>query len=231
MEAHSAAKFIGSPPGYVGFEEGGQLTERIRRRPYSVILFDEIEKAHKDVFNILLQILDDGRLTDAKGRIVNFKNTVIIMTSNVGSDILFRSRQLGFREGGSKEETLSEQDIRERVLESLRETFKPEFLNRIDETVIFHSLGAEQISKIVKVQLETLGERLKQKRLDLKVDGKVIEDLSRKGYDPLYGARPLKRLIQNSLLNPLSKEILRGVYKPGDQVRVGLSKEGEIVFT
>lgn len=231
MEAHSAAKFIGSPPGYVGFEEGGQLTERIRRRPYSVILFDEIEKAHKDVFNILLQILDDGRLTDAKGRIVNFKNTVIIMTSNVGSDILFRSRQLGFREGGSKEETLSEQDIRECVLESLRETFKPEFLNRIDEIVIFHPLSKSMLGQIADLQISHIKASLESKGITITFDKESKDRLLEIGFDPSYGARPLKRAIQHSILDPLALRLLDGEFVSGNSIAVSISKDGNFEFT
>lgn len=231
MEAHSAAKFIGSPPGYVGFEEGGQLTERIRRRPYSVILFDEIEKAHRDVFNILLQILDDGRLTDAKGRVVNFKNTVIIMTSNVGSDILFRSRQLGFREEGNREEILSEGEIRERVMESLRETFKPEFLNRVDEVVIFHSLTRDMLGRIADLQIDRVEASLRAKGITISVDIAAKERLLEIGFDPSYGARPLKRAIQHFILDPLAIRILEGEFASGDAVAVSVSEDGSFEFS
>ena len=160
---------IGSPPGYIGYEEGGQLTEKVRRRPYSLILFDEIEKAHPDVFNILLQILDDGRLTDAKGRVVNFKNTVIVMTSNVGSEIIYKMQEIGFREGEKKEMVLREEEMKEKVMQSLREKFKPEFLNRVDEIIIFHPLGTEQIKKIVELQLDLVQKRLAEKNIRLEM--------------------------------------------------------------
>ncbi|MCX7978800.1 MAG: AAA family ATPase, partial [Bdellovibrionaceae bacterium] len=191
----------------VGYEEGGQLTEAVRRKPYSVVLLDEIEKAHPDVFNILLQVLDDGRLTDGQGRTVDFKNTVLIMTSNIGSQSII-------------DPNLKDSDKQKAVMDALRKHFRPEFLNRIDETVIFNSLGQEQIDGIVKVQLSLVSERLKAKKITLDIDDKAVSFLARKGYDPVYGARPLKRVIQQELLNPLSKEIISGHYKAGDVVKV-----------
>ncbi|WP_374074840.1 ATP-dependent chaperone ClpB [Bdellovibrio bacteriovorus] len=207
MEKHAVARLIGAPPGYVGYEEGGQLTEAVRRRPYSVVLLDEVEKAHSDVFNILLQVLDDGRLTDGQGRTVDFKNTVLIMTSNVGSQSILDTH-------------MSENDKREAVMEALRERFRPEFLNRIDEVVMFNSLGESQISGIVKVQLDLVAQRLKAKKINIDFDQSAVDFLAKKGYDPVYGARPLKRVIQTELLNPLSKEIISGKVKAGDTVKV-----------
>ncbi len=222
MEAHATAKLIGSPPGYVGYEEGGQLTERIRRRPYSVLLFDEIEKAHPDVFNILLQILDDGRLTDAKGRLVNFKNTVIIMTSNVGSEAITQAAPaLGFAENREKK-GLSEEEMNEIVKERLRETFKPEFLNRIDDIVIFHPLSKEVLLSIAALQLERVTTRLKEQKIILVFTEKLKEWLVEKGYDPSYGARPLKRLIQTAILDPLSLEMLEGKMKENEKREVSV---------
>src|SRR2546430_500687 len=207
MEKHAVARMIGAPPGYVGYEEGGQLTEAIRRRPYAVVLFDEIEKAHPDVFNVLLQILDDGRLTDAKGRTVDFKNTVLIMTSNLGS------REIQDAEGDEKQ-------VREAVLQELRANFKPEFLNRIDDTVIFHQLSREQIEKIIDVQLERLRAMLAERNIRLQLDDSARRLLAREGYDPNYGARPLKRAIQTLIQNPLAIELLRGEILSGETVKV-----------
>jgi ATP-dependent Clp protease ATP-binding subunit ClpB len=207
MEKHAVARMIGAPPGYVGYEEGGQLTEAIRRRPYAVVLFDEIEKAHPDVFNVLLQILDDGRLTDAKGRTVDFKNTVLIMTSNLGS-----------REIQEAEE--DEKQIRETVLEELRAHFKPEFLNRIDDIVIFHQLSREQIAQIIDVQLERLRSMLKERGIELVLDDSARRLLAREGYDPNYGARPLRRAIQTLIQNPLAVKLLNGDILPGQTVTV-----------
>ncbi len=212
MEKHAVARMIGAPPGYVGYEEGGQLTEAVRRRPYSVILFDEIEKAHPDVFNILLQILDDGRLTDSKGRTVDFKNTVLIMTSNLGS-----------REIQAVAD--DEKQVREAVLEVLRENFKPEFLNRVDDIVIFHQLSREQIGDIIEIQLERLRRLLAERDMHLVLDDSARQLLAREGYDPLYGARPLKRAIQTLIQNPLASKLLRGEVLPGQTVRV--SAEGD----
>ncbi len=229
MEAHSTAKLIGSPPGYVGYEEGGQLTEIIRRRPYSVVLFDEIEKAHPDVFNILLQILDDGRLTDAKGRIVNFKNTVIILTSNVGSEILVRMQSLGFEEKRGAEKRLSEKEMREKVLGSLRETFRPEFLNRIDEIIVFHPLQESLVRRIVDIQLGLVAKRVETKGVTLSFSDKAKDYLAKKGFDPLYGARPLKRVIQSDILDPLALEILEKKVHSGDSVDVDVERS-KIIF-
>ncbi len=228
MESHSVAKLIGSPPGYVGYEEGGQLTEMVRRRPYAVVLFDEIEKAHPDVFNILLQVLDDGRLTDAKGRVVNFKNTVIIMTSNVGSELLGRSAQLGFS-AAEKEDALGEAEVRESVLGSLRSTFRPEFLNRIDEMIVFHPLSQEVINRIVKLQIEAVKTRLAERHIAIEIDQKAERWLGEKGFDPLYGARPLRRAIQTELLDPLALLLVTGKMQAGSKIGI-TEKDGKLVF-
>jgi ATP-dependent Clp protease ATP-binding subunit ClpB len=217
MEKHAVARMIGAPPGYVGYEEGGQLTEAVRRRPYSVVLFDEIEKAHPDVFNVLLQILDDGRLTDSKGRTVDFKNTVLIMTSNLGS------REIQAAEGDEKQ-------VREAVVQELRLHFKPEFLNRIDDIVIFHQLSREQISQIIDVQLERLRRMLSERGVSLELDDSAKQLLAREGYDPLYGARPLKRAIQTLIQNPLAVKLLRGEIAPGQNIKVSADNE-EMKFT
>ncbi|WP_246845837.1 ATP-dependent chaperone ClpB [Bdellovibrio sp. ZAP7] len=207
MEKHAVSRLVGAPPGYVGYEEGGQLTEAVRRRPYSVVLLDEVEKAHPDVFNILLQVLDDGRLTDGQGRTVDFKNTVLIMTSNVGSQSILDPK-------------MNDDAKQKAVTEALREHFRPEFLNRIDEVVIYHSLGQDQIAGIVQVQLDLVAQRLKGKKIGISFSKEAVEFLARKGYDPIYGARPLKRVIQTELLNPLSKQIISGGVKAGDTVEV-----------
>jgi ATP-dependent Clp protease ATP-binding subunit ClpB len=213
MEKHAVARMIGAPPGYVGYEEGGQLTEAVRRRPYSVVLFDEIEKAHPDVFNVLLQILDDGRLTDSKGRTVDFKNTVLIMTSNLGS------REI---QAAGDDERL----VREAVLEELRGHFKPEFLNRIDDVVIVHQLSRAEIVQIIEVQLERLRHMLQERNITLALDDSARELLAREGYDPMYGARPLKRAIQTLIQNPLASKLLRGEIVPGQTIRVSANGDG-----
>jgi ATP-dependent Clp protease ATP-binding subunit ClpB len=213
MEKHSVARLIGAPPGYVGYEEGGYLTESVRRRPYSVVLFDEIEKAHPEVFNILLQILDDGRMTDGHGRTVDFKNTIVIMTSNVGSQWV--------QELASSDR----QEMEKRVTEALRASFRPEFLNRIDEIIIFQSLTADEILKIVEIQINRLGRRLADKNIELILTDGSKELIARQGYDPVFGARPLKRVIQQYIENPLSLEILEGKIADGD--RVSAEAEGD----
>jgi ATP-dependent Clp protease ATP-binding subunit ClpB len=227
MEKHSVSKIIGSPPGYVGFEEGGQLTGIVRRRPYAVILFDEIEKAHPDVFNVLLQILDDGRITDAKGRTVNFKNTVIILTSNIGSQAILDVKKgggFGFEDGrGNKNKT--DEKIREKIMESLHEYFKPEFINRVDEIVVFHTLTEKQIETIVDLQLDKVIKRLADKKITLDIAPEVKKHLAEIGYDPNYGARPLKRAIQSELLDQLSLKIIEGDVAEGQKVKVKMEKE------
>lgn len=220
MEKHAVARMIGAPPGYVGYEEGGQLTEAVRRRPYSVVLFDEIEKAHPDVFNVLLQILDDGRLTDSKGRVVDFKNTVLIMTSNLGS----RAIQ------DATENPLADRDVRADVLQVLKDHFKPEFLNRIDDIVVFKQLGKEQIASIIDVQLEKLRKMLEDRGIAIELDDSARELIVVEGYDPVYGARPLKRAIQTLVQNPLAVRLLKGEIASGQTVRVS-AENGEMVFT
>ncbi len=228
MEKHAVSKIIGSPPGYVGFEEGGQLTETVRRKPYSVILFDEIEKAHPDIFNIMLQILEDGHLTDAKGRKVNFKNTVIIMTSNVASELIVQMGKKGeFGFGEKKNGTLvSEKMINDRIMSALREQFKPEFLNRVDDIIIFHPLKEEQIRAIVDLQLAIITRRLEKQKIKLSVTDKAKDWLAKKGYDENLGARPLKRVIQTELLDKLALEIIEKKISEGDTVAVDAAKDG-----
>jgi ATP-dependent Clp protease ATP-binding subunit ClpB len=216
MEKHSVARLIGAPPGYVGYEEGGQLTEAVRRRPYAVILFDEIEKAHHDVFNALLQILDDGRLTDGQGRIVNFKNTIIIMTSNIGTESIM--------------ELADKREIEKRIKDALKQNFRPEFLNRVDEIVVFNRLEQDQIHKIVDIQINVLKKRLKDKAIDLDVSDKAMGLLGQAGYDPVYGARPLRRVIQKMVQDPIALKMLKGEIKEKDSVCIDKSKNGELVF-
>ena len=210
MEKHSVARLIGAPPGYVGYEEGGYLTEAVRRRPYSLLLLDEIEKAHSDVFNILLQVLDDGRLTDGQGRTVDFRNTVIVMTSNLGSDIIQDMAEGDY------------DDMKREVMGAVAEHFRPEFINRISESVVFHSLGAEHIRSIAEIQLRELSQRLEERELKLEISDAVLEQLARIGFDPVYGARPLKRAIQQLVENPLAHAILEGEFSPGDKVFAAL---------
>ena len=229
MEKHAVSRMVGSPPGYVGYEEGGQLTEAIRRKPYSVVLLDEIEKAHPEAFNLLLQVLDNGRLTDGKGRVVNFKNTLIIMTSNVGNEII-KQYSLGFAEEGEKETTVSKEEMKERVMDALRRSFKPEFINRVDEIIVFDSLSKESLAEIVEMQIEKVAKRLAEKKIKIKVSAKAKRLLAEKGYDPNYGARPLKRVIQQSILNQISKEIIAGKIKEGDKVEIDADGGGNIMI-
>jgi len=216
MEKHSVSRLIGAPPGYVGYEEGGYLTEAIRRRPYSVVLFDEIEKAHPEVFNLLLQILDDGRLTDGHGRTVDFKNTVIIMTSNIGTEYIQQVTEQNFER------------VREQVITELRRYFKPEFLNRVDDIIIFRSLTKEHIFKIIDIQLARIQKRLEERKLGLELSQPAKEFLAEVGYDPQFGARPLRRAIEKHLLDPLAKEILEGKYLEGDTIWVDADEQGLI---
>ena len=219
MEKHSVSKLVGSPPGYIGHDEGGQLTELVRRRPFRVVLFDEIEKAHPDVFNILLQILEDGRLTDSQGRTVNFKNTIIIMTSNLGTNENIRS-SMGFLRG---EESITEQEkIRSHIEESLKKTFRPELLNRIDEIVIFDSLTVEQLKDIVNLLVEELSNRLSELKIGLLIKDKAKTWLCNEAFDPEYGARPLRRAVQRYIENPISNKLLSGDFKSGDTIVVDL---------
>jgi ATP-dependent Clp protease ATP-binding subunit ClpB len=219
MEKHSVARLIGAPPGYVGYEEGGYLTEAVRRRPYAVILLDEVEKAHPDVFNVLLQVLDDGRLTDGQGRTVDFRNTVVIMTSNLGSQVI--------QEHAGEKNYVR---MKSAVLEIVQQNFRPEFVNRIDDIVVFHPLGTEQIRAIVDIQLGQLRKRLIERGLDLALDDKARDLLGEAGFDPVYGARPLKRAIQQQIENPLAQQLLQGRYAPGDRIHVGVGEDGRLSF-
>ncbi|MGH2405268.1 MAG: AAA family ATPase, partial [bacterium] len=231
-ERHTVSRLVGSPPGYVGFEEGGQLTEAIRRRPFSVVLFDEIEKAHPEIFNVLLQILDDGRLTDAQGRTVDFKNSVIIMTSNVGAPQLDKEVGIGFRPAGMDESIDRErvyQRMRDNVLEELRRTFRPEFLNRLDEIIVFRPLTSEQIAMIVGILVDRVRRELRGQNMDLEVSEAARRLLAREGYDPTFGARPLRRAIQRLVEDPLSDELLKGQFRGGDVVVVD-ARDDTIVF-
>jgi len=224
MEKHTTARLIGAPPGYVGYEEGGQLTEKVRRKPYSVILLDEIEKAHPDVFNILLQILEDGRLTDGKGRTVNFRNTVIIMTSNVGANFIKKQQSLGFRPADAEK---SYEQMKARLLDELKRTFRPEFLNRVDDVIVFKPLTEEDIAKIVDLMLKDLSKRIAEYGLKLEVTPEAKELLAKEGFDPTYGARPLRRVIQKRLEDGISEEMLRGTFTAGDTIIVDREKEEE----
>jgi ATP-dependent Clp protease ATP-binding subunit ClpC len=227
QERHTVSRLIGSPPGYVGYGEGGQLTERIRRNPYSVILLDEIEKAHPDVYNLLLQILDDGRLTDAQGRTVDFKNTILIGTSNIGSERITREvAAIGF---GRKELSDRYEDIKASVMEEVKRVFKPEFLNRIDDLIVFHQLSEEHVRQITDLLLRQLAERLEEKKIAIEVSEEVKEMLAREGFDPLYGARPLKRTIERLIENELASRLIQGQFREGDRVAVEL-EDGQIAF-
>jgi ATP-dependent Clp protease ATP-binding subunit ClpB len=208
MEKHSVARLIGAPPGYVGYEEGGYLTEAVRRKPYAVILLDEVEKAHPDVFNVLLQVLDDGRMTDGQGRTVDFKNTVIVMTSNLGSQMI---QQMAGEDYGA---------VKEAVMNEVKTYFRPEFINRIDEVVVFHSLDEKNIAGIARIQLAYLEKRLAQLEMGLQVDAAALAEIARAGFDPVFGARPLKRAIQQQIENPLAKAILEGQFAAKDVIRV-----------
>ncbi|MGB8353098.1 MAG: AAA family ATPase, partial [Chthoniobacteraceae bacterium] len=215
MEKHTVARLIGAPPGYVGYEEGGQLSEAVRRKPYSVVLFDEIEKAHQDVFNVLLQVLDDGRITDGQGRTVDFKNTVLIMTSNIGSQYILDDSNSEQREA--------------RVMEALRAHFRPEFLNRVDEIIIFDRLSDADLAKIVEIQLVRLTKRLAAQKITFDLTDAAKLHLAHEGHDPVYGARPLKRAIQRGLLDPLSMDILAGKFREGDHILIDAAK-GKLTF-
>jgi ATP-dependent Clp protease ATP-binding subunit ClpB len=218
QEKHTVSRLIGAPPGYVGYDEAGQLTEAVRRRPYCVVLFDEVEKAHPDVLNVLLQLLDDGRLTDAQGRTVDFRNSIVIMTSNLGSQWI-------------TEPGLSWDEIRERVSDALRAHFRPELLNRIDEVVVFRPLGIEQIQRIVEIQLRGVRKRLAERKMTLELTPAAEQELARAGFDPVYGARPLKRTIQKDLVQPLAVRLLQGEFRDGDTIVVDVSPEGSLTFT
>jgi ATP-dependent Clp protease ATP-binding subunit ClpC len=226
MEKHSVSKLVGAPPGYVGFDEAGQLTEKVRRRPYSVVLFDEIEKAHPDVFNIMLQLLDDGRLTDSKGRVVSFKNCVIILTSNVGASEVTKRSSLGFLPG---DETREYDDMKERISEALKAKFKPEFLNRIDDIITFKKLSIEDIAVIAEILLTDLRKRLQVKGIGLEITDNAMDNILQEGFDAGYGARPLKRILQRRVEDKLSDEILRGNIADNSLVEIDYIN-GEYVY-
>jgi ATP-dependent Clp protease ATP-binding subunit ClpB len=213
-EKHSVARLVGAPPGYVGYDQGGQLTEAVRRRPYAVVLLDEVEKAHPDVFDVLLQVLDDGRLTDGQGRTVDFRNTILVLTSNLGSAALMDT-------------SLDDAGRREKVMETVKRSFKPEFLNRLDDVVVFHALSTEELTHIVEIQLERLGARLAARRLTLQVSEAAREWLALQGFDPLYGARPLRRLVQSAIGDQLARALLGGDVREGDTVSVDLDEHAD----
>jgi ATP-dependent Clp protease ATP-binding subunit ClpB len=219
MEQHSVARLIGAPPGYVGYEEGGRLTEAVRRKPYSVVLLDEVEKAHPDVFNVLLQVFDDARLTDGKGRTVDFKNTVIIMTSNIASEQIQKLT----------EEKGADWEIEAHVKEALKQVFKPEFMNRVDEVIVFHTLTEGHLRKIVEIQLRYLADRLRERKMEVQFTDEARKLLLEEGYDPTFGARPLKRVIQQRLENPLASELLAGKFGDGDTIKIG-AKQHQFTF-
>ena len=222
MEKHSVSKLIGAPPGYIGYDEAGQLTEKIRRKPYSVVLFDEIEKAHSDVFNMLLQILEDGRLTDAKGRVVSFKNTIIIMTSNVGTSELSKMKSVGFAAGGDS----GYENMKDKIMDALKKQFRPEFINRVDEIIVFHNLSKEHTAKIVNIMIEKLNAKLTDKKIRLKLTEKAMQHIIDSGYDPEYGARPLRRFVQREIEDKLSESLLLGEVKEGDKITVDKGERG-----
>jgi len=226
QEKHSISRLVGSPPGYVGYDEGGQLTEAVRRKPYSVVLFDEIEKAHPDVFNTLLQVLDDGRLTDNKGRVVNFKNTILILTSNIGSHII----QGNYENVKSEDLNKVGEKTKVEVFNLLKQTLRPEFLNRIDETIMFTPLSLKEIAGIVQILFKDIQDRLAKQNVNLQATDFAFEELARLGYDPQFGARPLKRVLQNKVLNELSRLILKQEIQPGSNITLDVFEQGVFVF-
>ncbi len=233
MERHNVSRLVGAPPGYVGYDEGGQLTEAVRRKSYSVIVLDEIEKAHPEVFNILLQILEDGHLTDAKGRRVDFRNTVIIMTSNVGAQQMQRDSSIGFRASGENaaaQDAIDYDRMKEKVLAELKNTFRPEFLNRIDATVVFRQLTREEIREIVDLLLARVKTQLAGQEMELQVTDAAKDAIIVKGYDQAYGARPLRREIQNQIEDPLAERMLQAAFEPGDTIVVDVDAEGVITI-
>jgi ATP-dependent Clp protease ATP-binding subunit ClpC len=232
QEKHTVSRLIGSPPGYVGYDEGGQLTEAVRRRPYRVILLDEIEKAHPEVFNSLLQVLDDGRMTDGHGRTVDFKNTVIIMTSNAGIEFIKREAALGFaaKKDQAKTAKSNYEDMREKVLAEVKKTFRPEFLNRLDEVIVFHELNEAQLRQVVDLLARDLEKRLSDRKLTIEITESAKSWLAKEGYDPVYGARPLRRALEKYVENPLSVKVLGGEFKEGDTIIVDTGIEG-LIFT
>jgi len=232
MERHTAARLVGAPPGYVGYEDAGQLTEALRRRPYSIVVFDEIEKAHPEVHNMLLQIMEEGHLSDAKGRKVDFRNAIIVMTSNIGADVIKRQSSLGFalKRDEATEEKLSYEDMRKKLSESLKRAFRPEFINRLDAVVIFRALNKEDIQKIVALELDKVAERLKEHDLVLNASAEALASLAEQGYDSEFGARPLRRVIQQKVEDPLSDRLLAGEFVHGDAIDVNINEDGEIAL-
>jgi len=230
QEKHTVSRLIGAPPGYVGYEEGGQLTEAVRRRPYRVILLDEVEKAHPEVFNSLLQILDDGRLTDGHGRTVDFKNAVVIMTSNAGVEFIKRDMAIGFTPQKDEAETRKQsyEQMKGKIMDAVKKTFRPEFLNRVDEVIVFHELTEEQLRSIVDLMIKDLQKRLTDRKLEVELTEKAKLWLVKEGFDPVYGARPLRRAIERYVENPLSTKLLRGEFSPGDTIVVDCGKDGLI---
>jgi ATP-dependent Clp protease ATP-binding subunit ClpB len=227
QEKHTVSRLIGAPPGYVGYEESGQLTEAVRRRPYAVVLFDEIEKAHPEVLNVMLQLLDDGRLTDGKGRTVDFKNAVVIMTSNVGSHFIAEAALAQtIKDGGGA----LDEGTKRQVLDALRQSFRPEFLNRVDEIIVFHALSRAEMRKIIDIQLRSLMKRLQDRKITVELTDAAKDLLIAEGYDPTYGARPLKRAIQREVLDPLAMRVLQGEFKEGDAVRIDVAA-GSLQFS
>jgi ATP-dependent Clp protease ATP-binding subunit ClpB len=229
QERHTVSRLIGAPPGYVGYEEGGQLTEAVRRRPYSVILFDEVEKAHPEVFNLLLQLLDDGRLTDGHGRTVDFRNVIVIMTSNIGSTHIQELLEARAKRHSVHWNGDNEKELKDKVMEDLKAFFRPEFINRVDEIIIFNPLSEELLKHIVKIQVDRMKKYLHEKRIDIMLTDSAMEYIARIGYDPVYGARPLKRAIQREILNQLALKLLDGTFKEGDTAEVDYS-DNKIVF-
>jgi ATP-dependent Clp protease ATP-binding subunit ClpC len=227
MEKFNVSRLIGSPPGYVGYEEGGQLTEQVRRKPYSVVLFDEIEKAHPDVWNLLLQILEEGKLTDNVGRVVNFRNTIILMTSNVGSDTIRKQSTLGFSPISDEN---SYEKMREKIMDEAKKTFRPEFLNRLDDIIVFRALTKLDLIEILGLEITKVMQRLKARNIVLQLDEKAKDHLVSKGYDPLYGARPMRRSVERSLEDPLAEEILRGIFHEGEPILVTADND-RLVFS
>lgn len=226
MEKFNVSRLVGAPPGYVGYEEGGQLTEKVRRRPYSVVLLDEIEKAHSDVFNLLLQMLEEGRLTDSFGRKVDFKNTVIIMTSNIGAEMLKKQGSIGFK---SQAEDVTYQAMKERLLDEVKKAFKPEFINRVDDIIVFRSLTKEDLIRIVELEVEDVESRLKEQNIEIELTQEAKEFLTEKGFDRNFGARPLKRTIQRFLEDPMAEEIIKGTFRKGGKIKVS-AKVDHLVF-
>ena len=232
MERHTASRLVGAPPGYIGYEDAGQLTEALRRRPYSIVVFDEVEKAHPEVHNMLLQIMEEGHLSDAKGRKVDFRNAIIVMTSNIGADVIKRQSSLGFalKRDEATEERLSYEDMRKKLNESLKRAFRPEFINRLDATVIFRSLNKEDIQKIVKLELDKVAERLKEHELTLTATPEALDELAELGYDAEFGARPLRRVIQQTVEDPLSDKLLSGEFQNGNAILVTLDPDGDVIL-